>query len=93
VPVAIFLCILFLLEGLFLVLHDSRGKSEKRIKARLKFIQGLESGEATGSLIKSELLSQDSWKKMWLGKISRLFNLDELLLQADVPWKSTRSSW
>jgi tight adherence protein B len=88
VPVAIFLCILFLLEGLFLFLKNSNSQSDKRVKARLKFVQGLESGPSTQSLIKSELLSQDSWKKEWLGKINRLFNLDELLLQADVPWKS-----
>ena len=89
VPLAIFLCILFLLEGLYLFLHDSSCKTDKRIKARLKFVQGLESGVASESLIKSELLARDSWKKNWLEKINRIFNLDELLLQADVPWKSS----
>jgi tight adherence protein B len=89
VPVAIFFCILFLLEGVYLFLKNSKSTSDKRIRARLKFVQGLESGPSTQSLIKSELLGQDSWKKEWLGKINRLFNLDELLLQADVPWKSS----
>ena len=86
---AIFLCILFLLEGCYLFLRNSSSDTEKRVKARLKFVQGLESGAASASLIKSELLAQDSWKEQWLGKINRLFNLDELILQAAVPWKSS----
>ena len=89
VPVAIFLCILFLVEGIYFFIKDSRGKSDKRIKARLNFIQGLEDGTASASLIKSEILAQDSKKKEWLSKINRLFNVDELLLQADLPWKSS----
>jgi tight adherence protein B len=87
--VAIFLCVLFLLEGLYLVVLENRSKSDKRIKERLKFVQGLETGPSTESLIKSEMLTQDSWRKRWLAKITRLFNLDELLLQADVHWKSS----
>jgi tight adherence protein B len=89
VPVTVFLCILFLLEGFFLFVKNSNSKSDKRIKARLKFVEGLGSDQSTESLIKSELLAQDSWKKEWLGKINRLFNLDELLIQADIPWKSS----
>jgi tight adherence protein B len=88
-PVAIFFCVLFLLEGFFLALRDNRSRSEKRIKERLKFVQGLESGPSTESLIKSEMLAQDSWKKRQLAQLSRLFNLDELLLQADVPWRAS----
>jgi tight adherence protein B len=89
VPLAVFLCILFLLEGLYLFITDSQSKSDKRIKARLKFVQGLEAGTGTASLIKSDMLGQDSWKNNFLATINRMFNLDELLLQADVPWKSS----
>jgi tight adherence protein B len=88
VPVAIFLCILLLLEGFYLFLKDSRGNSEKRIKARLKFVQGLESGPSAESLFKSQMTAEDSWKNRLLAKLSRVFNLDELLLQADVPWRA-----
>ena len=89
VPVAIFFCVLLLLEGIYLFLSNSGGKSEKRVKERLRFVQGLESGPSVESLLKSEMLLQDSWKKQYLAIINRLFNLDELLLQADLPWKST----
>jgi tight adherence protein B len=89
VPVAIFFCVLFLLEGAYLFFSNQGGGSEKRIKARLRFVQGLESGPSAESLLKAENLLQDSWKKQYLGKINRMFNLDELLLQADLPWKSS----
>ncbi len=89
VPVAIFLCVLFLLEGLFLFVRDNCNRGDKRIKERLKFVQGLESGPAAESLIKSDLLAQDSWKTRQFAQLSRLFNLDELLLQADVPWRAS----
>ena len=89
VPVAIFFCVLFLLEGAYLFFSNQGGGGEKRIKERLKFVQGLESGPSAESLLKSDNLLQDSWKKQYLGKINRMFNLDELLLQADLPWKSS----
>ena len=87
VPVAIFLCVLGLLEGLYLFFRNARKLSEKRVKERLKFLQGLEAKPSAGSLIKSELLVADSWKKSLLIKFNQIFNLDELLLQAAVPWK------
>jgi tight adherence protein B len=88
VPVAVFLCVLLLIEALYLFLHYGRGKGEKRIKERLKFVQGLEGGPSTESLLKSQILTEDSWKKSLLAALSRVFNLDELLLQADVPWRA-----
>jgi len=88
VPVAVFLCILFLLQGIYLFFRDNRSKSEKRVKERLKFVQGLENRVEMASLLKSGNPDQESWKGRWLAKISRMFNLDELLLQADIPWKA-----
>jgi tight adherence protein B len=88
VPVAIFFCVLFLLEGLYLFLNNTRGKSEKRIKERLKYVQGLESGPSAESLLKSQMTGDDTYKNRLLARLSRVFNLDELLLQADVPWRA-----
>ena len=34
------------------------------------------------------MLPQDSWKQSLLQKLNRFFNLDELLLQAAVPWST-----
>ena len=89
IPVAIFLCVLFLLEAVYLFIKSSRGQSDKRVKERLKFVQGLESRPSVESLLKSEALSEASWKKRLLEPLSRYFNLDELLLQANVPWKAS----
>jgi tight adherence protein B len=89
VPLAIFMCILFFLEAFYLFIHNLRNNSEKRIKERLKFVQGLESSASGTSLIKSEMLDQDSWKKALLLKLNRVFDLDELLLQAAVPWNTS----
>lgn len=89
VPVAVFLSILFLLQGLSLLLGKGKSKSEKRVKERLHFVQGLENKIETTSLLKNDNLEQDSWTRKWLGNVTRIFNLEELLLQADIPWKST----
>ncbi len=88
VPVAVFLSVLFLLQGLTLLFGKGGGRSEKRIKARLHFIQGLENRMEAASLLKADSLDQTSWISRWLGKVTRIFNLEELLLQADIPWKS-----
>jgi tight adherence protein B len=87
-PLTIFLCILFFLEALYLFIRNLSNNSEKRIKERLKFVDGLESKASGVSLIKSEMLPQDSWKKALLLKLNRVFDLDELLLQAAVPWST-----
>lgn len=89
VPVAVFLCILFLLQGLALLFGKGGSTSDKRIKARLHFVQELENKVETASLLKANNLEQTSWISRWLGKITRIFNLEELLLQADIPWKSS----
>lgn len=88
VPLAIFLCILFFLEAVYLFVQKAHNSSEKRIKDRLKFVQGLENRAAETSLIKNDMVSQDSWKQSLLQKLNRFFNLDELLLQAAVPWST-----
>ena len=89
IPMAIFLCILFLVEGLYLFFRDSSGKREKRLKDRLKFVQELEKTSITASLIKKEILAQNSWKQRLFTKVSQAFNLDDLLLQANIPWKTS----
>jgi tight adherence protein B len=87
-PLAIFFCILFFLEGLFLMLRKNRGPGDKKVKERLKFIEGLEQQTLTESLIKQELTNDGSWKTQLFGNLTKIFNLDALLLQAAIPWKS-----
>jgi tight adherence protein B len=88
ISLAIFLCILFFFEGVYLFVSGNRSTGDKRVKERLKFIQGLESKISAESLIKSEMLPQTSWKQSLIVSLSRVFNLEELLLQADVPWRA-----
>ncbi|MGQ9921593.1 MAG: type II secretion system F family protein [Desulfobacca sp.] len=89
IPVTVFLCILFLLQGLSLLLGQGGRQSDKRIRARLQFIQELENRLETASLLKTDNLRPASRMSRWLAKITRIFNLEELLLQADIPWKSS----
>jgi tight adherence protein B len=88
-PLAIFLCILFFIEALYIMLGRNRGPSDKKVKERLKFIESLEQGTLTESLIKKELTDGGSWKTQLLANLARIFNLDVMLLQAAIPWKSS----
>jgi tight adherence protein B len=88
IPLAAFFCALFFIEALYLFIREHHNQSEVRIKERLKFIQGLEHKASQTSLIKADMLPQDSWKQALFRKLNRIFNLDELLLQADVPWST-----
>jgi tight adherence protein B len=92
IPLAAFLSALFLIEALYLFIRKVQNPAEKRIKDRLRFIQGLENKSSGESLIKSEILPQDSWKRVILQKLNKIFSLDELLLQAAVPWSPTSFS-
>jgi len=89
IPVAVFLCFLFLIEGLYLFIKNRSAKSDKRIQERLKFVEELEKIQLTDSLIKREMLAQSTWKQRFIVKVSKIFNLDELLLQANVSWKAS----
>jgi tight adherence protein B len=86
IPLAIFFCALFFIEALYLFTREYRNQNEKRIKERLKYIRGLEHKTAPASLIKADMLPKDYWKQVLFRNLNRFFNLDELLLQADVPW-------
>ena len=88
-PLALFFCILFFCEGLYLMLKKGRGPTDKKVKERLKFIDGLEKETLTESLIKQGLSNDGSLKTQLLEKLSQRFNLDALLLQAAIPWKSS----
>ena len=88
-PLALFLCILFFCEGLYLMLKKGRGPTDKKVKERLKFIEGLNKETLTESLIKQELTNDGSWKTHLLVKLSQRFNLDALLLQAAISCKSS----
>jgi tight adherence protein B len=89
VPAAIFLSVLLLIEALYLFFVNNQSKSDKRVNERLKFVQGLETDTSAGSLLKSQASNEDSRKDRLLAKLSRVFNLEELLLQADVPWRAS----
>ncbi len=87
-PLMVFLCILFLIQGLFLFFGGSEKKREKRIKERLRFEGELEKRAEMASLLKTDALPQASWKDRLFQKISQLFKLEELLLQAAIPWQA-----
>lgn len=86
--IAIVLCFLFLIEGLYLFFYTGQRQSNKKVQERLNFVKELEKVSPTESLIKKELLQHSSWKQHLLVKVGRLFNLDNLLLQANVPLRS-----
>ncbi len=90
IALAVFLCILFLVQGLFLLVGNSQRKKERHIRARLDFIQDLEAKVAASSLLKADNLDRSSWLGRHLRKVTQLFHLEELLLQADIPWKSSQ---
>lgn len=89
VTLAIFLCILCLLEGTYLYLSNRASQDEKKVKERLKFTTGMEHAIQQESLLKKAMVSEDSWHQRLLLYLNRLINLDDLLLQADVSWNAT----
>jgi len=89
-PVVVFLAILFLLQGLFLLISGSQRKTAKRVRERLKFEGELEKRVEIASLLKAGVLEQKSWRSRWLHKLSNVFKLEELLLQAAIPWSANQ---
>jgi tight adherence protein B len=81
-----FLSMFFFIKALLLLLADPKRRQQRRIKARLRELEGRETSHPDGTLLKQLSLSKSFLERI-LNKV-RLFNrLQLLMLQANVTWR------
>ena len=83
----IFLAVVLLIEGAYLVWNSSKGPEAERIARRLRTMSaGSHGGEQNISIIKERMLSKTPMMQRVLLRIPRVGAMDRLLQQSGVTW-------
>ena len=83
----IFLAVVLLIEGAYLVWNSSKGPEAERIARRLRTMSaGSHGGEQTISIVKDRLLSKTPMMQRVLLQMPRVGAMDRLLQQSGVTW-------
>ncbi len=84
VGIGIFLAILLLIEGTYLVVRNRMNPEAKHLRERLKVLSLTNYSEKEVDLLRKKTLSQVPWLNRLLLSIRWTQNLDQLLQQADI---------
>ena len=83
----IFLAVVLLIEGAYLVWNSSKGPEAERIARRLRTMSaGSHGGEQSISIVKERLLSKTPMMQRVLLRVPRVGAMDRLLQQSGVTW-------
>jgi tight adherence protein B len=83
----IFLAVVLLIEGAYLVWNSSKGPEAERIARRLRLMSaGSHGGEQNISIIKERMLSKTPLMQRLLLQVPRVGAIDRLLQQSGVTW-------
>ena len=83
----IFIAVVLLIEGAYLVWNSSKGPEAERIARRLRVMSaGSHSGEQNNSIIKKRLLSNTPGVQRLLLEVPRVGVLDRMLVQSGMSW-------
>ena len=86
VVVLVFVAVLLLLEGLYLMWKSYKGPEARKLEKRLQALFG--SGDATpqARILKERMLSEVPMLQRWLLRVPRAQALDRLILQSGLDW-------
>jgi tight adherence protein B len=85
VAVAVFLALILLLEGLFLLWQSYRGPQALRMERRLRAVNRVQP-DAKSVLLKSRLLSEIPLLERWLQTLQGAGGLDRFIVQSALSW-------
>lgn len=86
VVVLVFVAVLLLLEGLYLVWKSYKGPEARKLEKRLQALSG--SGDSTpqAKVLKERMLSDVPALQRWLLRVPRAHKLDRQILQSGLDW-------
>lgn len=86
VAVLVFVAVLLLLEGLYLLWRNYKGPEAKKIEKRLRTLSASADTTTQAQLMKQRMLSEVPFLERLLLNIPRAHHLDRLILQAGLEW-------
>ena len=88
--VLVFVAVVLLVEGLFMMWQSYRGPQARQLERRLRSLSAAGDGSAQARLLRQRLLSEVPFMERLLYTLPRLHGADRLLLQADLRWTVSR---
>ena len=90
VAVLVFIAVLLLLEGAYLLWKSSMGQKAKKIKTRLRALSASRDNSQQTQLLKQRMLSEMPLVERLLLSMAKAQRLDKFILQAGLDWTVSR---
>ena len=84
--VLVFVTVLMVLEGLYLLWRSYRGPDARKIEKRLQALSASSDHTVQARLVRDRMLSDAPWMQRVLLKFPRVHSLDRFILQAGLEW-------
>lgn len=84
--VLIFVTVLMIIEGLYMLWRSYKGPEARKIEKRLQALSAGADHTAQARLVKDRMLSDAPWMQRFLLKLPRARSLDRFILQAGLEW-------
>jgi tight adherence protein B len=88
--VLVFVAVMLLLEGGYLMWRAYKGPEAKQIEKRLRALSAAHDNSAQAALLRQRMMSDLPLLQRLLYSLPRMHTLDRMLLQADVRWTVSR---
>ena len=88
--VLVFVAVVLLIEGLYLMWRSYRGPQARQMERRLRSLSAAGDGSVQARLLRQRMLSEVPFMERLLYALPRLQRADRLLLQADLRWTVSR---
>lgn len=88
--VLVFVAVLLMLEGLYLVWKSYKGPEAKKVEKRLRALSGSLDKSTQARFLKDRLLSEVPLLQRYLLSVPRAQRLDKLILQAGLEWSVSK---
>src|SRR4051794_9900244 len=86
VSVLVFIAVVLLLEGAYLMWKTYKGPQAKKIQQRLKALSAADDQSAQSGLLRERMMSELPMLERLLLRLPRAHQLDRLILQANLHW-------
>jgi tight adherence protein B len=84
--VLVFIAVILLLEGIYLMWKTYKGPTAKKIQLRLKALSAAADGSAQSHVLRERMMSELPPFQRFLLRLPRAHQLDRILLQANLHW-------
>jgi len=84
--VLVFVTVLMVIEGLYMLWRSYRGADAKKIERRLQALSASGDRTAQARLVRDRMLSDAPWMQRVLLKLPRVHGFDRFILQAGLEW-------